>query len=162
VLQAVRGSVSKALFMLCYLLIIIYLNGAFEVAELLSNSEFSNLVKITWIQSYLAQCNVESVFFGGGLGVKLQNLLFGITAIQTEVTLLESVRMFGIFFAVILFGAVLMPSINLADYRKKSFSVVVFFIYLMFSLTNPVLFNGIGALVAIWYWVEICDKPAVR
>jgi hypothetical protein len=162
VLQAVGRLLIKMLFALFYIFLTLYLNEAFEVAELLSNSDFSNLVKITWIQSYLAQCNVEGVLFGGGIGVEINNVFFGITAIQTEITLLEAVRMFGLVFSVLLFGAVTMPSVKIKDYSEKALPIAVFLLYLIFSFTNPVLFNGIGALVVIWYWVEICNKPAAR
>ena len=159
--KSVKRNFFKIAVAVFCLLFVFYLNNLFRITELLSKSDFSNLVKITWIQSYLTHADVESVLFGGGVGVEITNTYFGITAIQTEITLLESIRMFGILFATILFGAVLVPSLDSRVYNGKSLPIAVFFIYIIYSFTNPVLFNGIGALVTIWYWDEICAGVCV-
>jgi len=132
--------------------------GRYNITDLLSSSDFSNLVKISWVQSYFNNVKIEDLLFGGGIGVEIQNTVIGISAIQTEITLLEAIRMFGVLFGFLLFTVILLPSADIEKYRYKNDTIFIFFLYIIFSLTNPVLLNGIGALVVIWYWVEISDN----
>jgi hypothetical protein len=43
--------------------------------------------------------------------------------------------------------------------RGKLKAIVIFVVYLLMALTNPVLFNSFGLMIVVWYWSRMLDTP---
>lgn len=132
---------------------------SFIVLYLFYNSTFfdltdvSNMVKIGDASSFFSSINTFSFFFGNGLASYYFAAGRGFLIAHTENTLLDSLRYFGFPLTAVIFILLIFPS------KKISFSVfnnynLIFSIYLLMSLTNPILFNSVGAIVILWYWYK--------
>jgi hypothetical protein len=123
-----------------------------------STTEFSNSVKIGHIVSFLEYMTPSRMLFGEGLAAFYFSSGFNLSTPQTEITLLDMVRYFGIPLTVVLYLALLFPSLRPESYSgEKGTSLFIFVVYLAISLTNPVLFNSYGLLIVVWYWSIILD-----
>jgi hypothetical protein len=121
-----------------------------------SATEYSNAVKIGHIVSFFEYMTPWRMLFGEGLAAFYFSSGFNLSTPQTEITLLDMVRYLGAPLTVVLYMALLFPSLRAESYGgEKSTSVFIFVVYLAISLSNPVLFNSYGLLIVIWYWSVI-------
>jgi hypothetical protein len=124
--------------------------------RIFSATEFSNSVKIGHIVSFFEYMTPTRLIFGEGLAAFYFSSGFNLSTAQTEITLLDLVRYFGVPLTAVLYVALLFPSLRPESYGgEKSTSVFIFVVYLAISLSNPVLFNSYGLLVVVWYWSAI-------
>jgi hypothetical protein len=123
---------------------------------ILSATEHSNSVKIGHIVSFVDYMTPWRMLFGEGLAAFYFSSGFNLSTPQTEITLLDMVRYLGVPLTVVLYTALLFPSLRPESYGgEKSTGVFIFVVYLAISLTNPVLFNSYGLLIVVWYWTVI-------
>ena len=121
-----------------------------------SATEYSNRVKIGHIVSFLEYMTPSKMIFGEGLAAFYFSSGFNLSTPQTEITLLDMVRYLGVPLTIVLYLALLFPSLRPESYAgEKSTSVFIFVVYLAISLSNPVLFNSYGLLIVVWYWSVI-------
>jgi hypothetical protein len=123
-----------------------------------SLSDHGTSVKIKHAISFIDWTNNYNLFFGEGLA----NLYFssGSNAVvpQTEITLLDNIRYFGIVLTFIFYLAIIFPSFTIAPWKiDNGFPLAVMLIYILMSLTNPMLVNSVGFIVVLWYWSEILN-----
>ena len=103
-----------------------------------------------------------SLLFGEGLAATYFSSGYNALTAQTEITLLDMARYFGLPLTALLYAALLFPTPQGSSYHEENRSaVVIFLLYLSISMTNPVLFNSYGLLVVIWYWSRIL-APRLR
>jgi hypothetical protein len=125
-----------------------------------SLDEQSNSVKVGHAVSFLDQMTSWRLLFGDGLASTYYTVGFQNWAAQTEITLLDMIRYFGLPLTALLYAALLFPSLRQRSIdRGKLKAIVIFGVYLLMSLTNPILFNSFGLMIVVWYWTRMLDSP---
>ncbi len=127
-------------------------------SQVFSKDEISNQVKIGHLQSYLDDLSPVSLLFGKGLASYYYSSgSQGIKAF-TELTLIDFFRYFGIPLTLVLYASLLLPLPNLYRLRRNNYGYsVAIVLYIVLSMTNPVMFNSYGLLVVLWYWRSLVD-----
>lgn len=145
---------SARLLMLCALVPVIILGVGYLLTEtsMFSSDEQSNNIKIGHIISFLNVADWKMLVFGNGLGTYYYTEGYGELAAQTEITWMDSVRYVGLPLSLLLFSVSLFPNRKYLASVQGSSSRLIMFMYLLMSLSNPVLFNSFGFLVILWYW----------
>lgn len=151
------ASVSRMtrLLMLLFAGFILAICGYYLVFEtdVFSLSETSNSIKIGHFISFLDNFNARILLVGEGLGSYYFSLGRAEYIAQTEITVLDSVRYFGLPLSIIVFTCLMFPMLH-KTIRMHGLLSLVFTLYFLMSLTNPVLFNSFGFLVVLWYWAD--------
>ncbi|WAT30629.1 hypothetical protein [Pseudomonas sp. GXZC] len=114
--------------------------------------EQSNSIKIGHVLSFLEVADWKMLIFGNGLGSYFYTEGYGRLVSQTEITLLDSIRYVGIPLTTVLFAAFLFPKTKYVSNTNMSSNRLIMFMYVLVSLSNPVLFNSFGFFVILWYW----------
>lgn len=145
---------SARLLMLCVLVPVIILGMGYLLTEtsMFSSDEQSNNIKIGHILSFLSVTDWKMLVFGNGLGSYYYTEGYGELAAQTEITWMDSVRYVGLPLSILLFCVLLFPNRRYIASAQSSSSRLIILMYLLMSLSNPVLFNSFGFLVILWYW----------
>ena len=145
------------------LLITLFYHYLDIIAELFSASDFSNRIKTLHVHSYINNTEIHEYFFGRGLGSSYYTEGYGRVASVTEITILDSVRYFGVFTFIWLWLLILNPSIMCGKFASKiDFRVGIFIGYVILSISNPVLFNSFGMFVLVWYWSLFFSKKNMQ
>lgn len=135
-----------------YLVFDLYLSNTL----ILSFEETSNAVKIGHFMSYFDDVTPTSAFFGRGLASYYYSSGSAALKAQTEISPLDMLRYFGVPLTVVLYLCLLFPARQLWRYAgRNAIHVFAFVLYMVLSITNPVLFNSYGMLVVLWYWAKI-------
>lgn len=120
-----------------------------------SSVDGSNFVKIGHFLGFVEQFSWTHLVLGDGLASYYFSPGLNKLVSHTEITILDQIRYFGVVSVVILYGSLVVPGILLA-FKLKDFNynmkLIGFIMYLIMSLTNPVLFNSFGNLVILWWW----------
>ncbi len=141
---------------------------------LLNHSNFfdlqnsSNSIKIGHIVSYFEQFNLKQAIWGDGLATYYYtNYAPGAKdfLVQTEVTMLDHFRYFGIPLTIVVWISMVFPRWsdvsggwkNLSIWKIKE-EVSVLLLYFVWAQLNPVLFNSFGLIVVLWYWNVLLRK----
>lgn len=114
--------------------------------------EQSNSTKIGHVLSFLEVADWKMLVFGNGLGSYFYTQGYGRLVSQTEITLLDSIRYVGVPLTTVLFVSFLFPRSKYISSKSMSSNRLIMFMYLLVSLSNPVLFNSFGFFVILWYW----------
>ena len=123
------------------------------LSELFSNSDASNSAKVGHIKSYFYNVDLVGFLFGQGLGSSYYTEGYLRIASVTEVTILDSVRYFGIFSFALLWSLILNPLIIIGKLKRNiGVRFWIFLGYIVLSATNPVLFNSFGMFILVWFW----------
>lgn len=124
-----------------------------------SMSERSNAVKAGHILSYFEQLNLKQALIGDGLASFYYSSGTKYELAHTEITFMDHCRWFGIPFAILVWGSLVVPKIrnNWKDWKNWKVwelkeELVILLLYMVFAQTNPVLFNSFGLTVVLWYW----------
>lgn len=130
--------------------------------NIFSSNEYSNSVKIGHIESFFDNINFKNFLIGDGLASfyyskGLQKLLA-----HTEVTPIDMLRYLGFIFMPLLYYAIIFPIKKLRYYLDNKIFFILFIIYLLNSMTNPIMFNSYGLLIVLWYWHKIINRPNVK
>lgn len=146
-------------------MITIAIAGALGLMYLLFNSTFfsfeemSNAVKIGHLLSFLEQMTMKKAFIGEGLATHYYSSGLERYVAHTEITLLDYCRYFGIPLAIMVYYALIFPQPNkkwiIWKIEKEEVALLM---YLVLSMTNPVLFNSFGIVVVLWYWNVTIEK----
>ncbi len=145
---------SKPAFIL--LTIVLSLVFIYEVSTILTilfdKSEISNSVKLGHFESYLEYFseNGLQLFFGQGFGGAFYSSGFNKLTTVTELTYLETIRVWGLPITFIFILILILPIIK--DIRDKNFSSVsvAYIAYLFIAGTNPFLFSSTGMMVLVY------------
>lgn len=130
--------------------------------SVLSADEQSNNIKIGHVVSFFNTADWSMLFFGKGLGSYFYTEGYGTVVSQTEITWMDSVRFLGVPFSMLLLGSILFPVRKIFASKELRPTGIIMLLYLLMSMSNPVLFNSFGFLVILWYWsVIIKGLPAV-
>ncbi|MBF7143760.1 MULTISPECIES: hypothetical protein [Pseudomonas] len=131
--------------------------------SVLSSSEQSNSIKLGHIASFFDTVDWSMLFFGRGLGSYFYTEGYGAVVSQTEITWLDSVRFVGFPLSLVLMGSILFPVRRIMGLKENIPQFIIIVLYLIMSLSNPVLFNSFGFLVILWYWsVVMSNQPKER
>ena len=104
--------------------------------------------------------NFFNFFLGEGLASYYYSEGSGALKAYTEVTPLDMLRYFGFILTPILYLFLLFPSKRVRAYFGENFLFfVVFFMYVVNSMTNPTMFNSYGFLIVLWYWSKVLAIP---
>lgn len=127
-----------------------------------STADFSNAVKMGHAASFVDNLDFTAAIFGEGLASFYFSAGRAAQVAQTEITLLDMLRYVGFILTPLVFAALAFPSWRLWRYThdgSRVIAVSIFVLYLMLSLTNPVLFNSFGLSVVVWYWWRLLRDP---
>lgn len=136
-----------------------------EISQAFSTTETSNSIKIGHFRSFLHHVNAQLVVFGEGLASTYFSSGANAVRAQTEVTMLDFLRYFGLIGTLIVLGVLLFPirvrlnpfEVRLITYRGRSTVFIVYSLYLLMSFTNPILLNSFGILAVLWCWSRLLD-----
>lgn len=117
-----------------------------------SSDEASNSIKIGHFLSFLNVVDWKMLVFGNGLCSFFYTEGYQRLVSQTEITWMDSIRYVGLPLSILLFSILLFPTRRYVPSVQGSSSRLIIFMYLIMSLSNPVLFNSFGFLVILWYW----------
>jgi hypothetical protein len=124
--------------------------GAAYLQAFFDPNEFSNNIKLTTLRDYLLIfSDPATLMLGQGLGANYDWTARGQFFI-TELTYLETIRNFGLFGALIMFGLLSVPLANAmltSNSRHDKAIAVAYFMYLVMSATNPNFFSSMGVLI---------------
>ncbi len=124
--------------------------------NIFSDEEVSNNAKIGHFDSYIDALNISNGLLGEGLGSYYYSSGKGNLTQHTEITPLDMARYVGIPLAFMFFTILLIPRIKMLNFRSIEFVyTMAFLLYLILSVTNPVLINSYGMLVVVWYWTKL-------
>ncbi|WP_157619163.1 hypothetical protein [Psychromonas aquimarina] len=139
--------------LLCFLFIAFF--SDFSIA-MFSLSDEGTSHKIKHAISFIDWVNNYNIFFGEGLASLYFSSASNEFTSQTEITILDNIRYFGIVLTIVFYFAILFPSFSIAPWKvDNGFPLVVMLIYILMSITNPMLVNSVGFIVVLWYWSEI-------
>ncbi|WP_028694652.1 hypothetical protein [Pseudomonas cremoricolorata] len=121
-----------------------------------SPTETSNGIKLGHLLSFYEQIDARSLLTGNGMGNYFYTSGYNRWVAQTEITWMDSLRFFGLPLTFVLLVAIIFPSryVRLGDWSHSSARIMVL-IYLIMSLSNPVLFNSFGFIVVLWFWSSV-------
>lgn len=138
----------------------------FVGASLLANTtvfdkdELSNAAKLGHVNSFWKNLNFFNFFLGEGLASYYFSEGAGGLKSYTEITPLDMLRYFGFILTPIMYTLIIFPIKSIRSYLGDNFIYfIVFFMYLLNSMTNPTMFNSYGLLVVLWYWSKILSTP---
>jgi hypothetical protein len=144
------------------LLISILFAAALTVSPALSESmifnpeEGSNAGKIGHLNSFIEDMTISSSLFGRGLGNYYFSSGAGGYKSYTELSPIDLMRYVGIPMAMAYFILIIFPSKRLSTYAVHTFYyILAISLYIVLSITNPVMINSYGMLVVVWYWSKL-------
>ena len=118
-------------------------------------SENSNRIKIGDAKSFLDNINLVNLLIGDGLGSYYFAGGRGGLRAHTENTLLDTVRYFGVILTFIIYITLTVPTTNISRIRENVDKLLIFAIYILMSITNPILLNSVGGIIILWYWRSV-------
>ena len=118
-----------------------------------SFNETSNSIKAGHVESFIDYVseNPRILLFGAGTGSSYYSKGFEKITWQTEVTIIDMIRYFGLIFTCILLFVMMFP-------LKKSIMNVPFLMYFLDATTNPLIFCSTGMLVITLYYSLATNK----
>ncbi len=133
--------------------------------SMFSSGEQSNSIKIGHLISFFDVIDWEMLIFGEGLGAYFFTEGYGEIVSQTEITWMDSIRFVGLPLSIVLFLVLLFPVRTIPLDSVSTSSRLIMILYLIMSMSNPVLFNSFGFLVVLWYWSIVLrgqEAPVVQ
>ena len=127
---------------------------------LFNEGDFGTMTKALHFESFLNQLNILNFLFGNGLGSEYFTMGFNRDIAITEITLLDLSRYMGVPLAFLTYYFFLFPKLLKFSFYfyKAPFELFLMIIYLLTSLTNPVLLNSFGIYILCWYWDSLLTK----
>ncbi len=150
-------------FLILLTFLIIVKNNKFT-SSFFKSSDDSNNTKIGYLQSYIPIfSNPKFFILGQGFNAHYWSTDFKLLmtksdndGTKTELTYLEFLRVFGVFFGIILNLFVFsMPIILYLVYKEFNFLVLGVLIYILSSAINPYIFSTNGVLVFLLFLISI-------
>lgn len=133
--------------------LIFYFPLVLSETDIFSGGEVSNAVKIGHFDSYFNQLNWARSVFGSGLGSFYFSSGSNEWKQHTELTPLDLARYVGIPLAASFYFILLWPRLFRRPFSgQRHLILCAFSLYLLLSVTNPVLINSYGMLVVVWFW----------
>lgn len=120
--------------------------------SIFSSDEQSNSIKIGHLISFFEVVDWKMLLVGNGLGAYFYTEGYGSIVSQTEITWMDSIRFVGLPLSIVLLVVLFFPARKVASDSVASSSRLIMFLYVVMSMSNPVLFNSFGFLVILWYW----------
>jgi hypothetical protein len=120
--------------------------------SMFSSDEQSNSIKIGHMLSFFKVIDWEMLLFGQGLGAYFYTEGYGAVVSQTEITWMDSVRFVGLPLSIALLITIFFPVRKIPVDTLSSSSRLIMTLYVIMSMSNPVMFNSFGFLVILWYW----------
>ena len=120
-----------------------------------SSDEESNSIKIGHLVSFFNIIDWKMLIFGQGLGSYFFTEGYGVVVSQTEITWMDAIRFFGLPLSIVLLMLLFFPVRNVPLNSSFSSCRVIMLLYIIMSMSNPVLLNSFGFLVVLWYWSVI-------
>jgi hypothetical protein len=154
----------KNLSMRILIIILVFPALAFFVGYLavetsmFSSDEQSNSIKIGHMLSFFKVIDWQMLLFGQGLGAYFYTEGYGAIVSQTEITWMDSVRFVGLPLSIVLLITILFPVRKVAVDTVSSSSRLIMILYVIMSMSNPVMFNSFGFLVILWYWSIVIKR----
>lgn len=151
--------IKVGLLALCLPVLFYFISFLLQNTETLSSDEGSNNVKLGHLESFIESASYLKLIFGNGLGAIYYTKGSDMYKAHTEVTPLDMIRYLGFIFAFLLYWVIIFPTKRISAYLGNNFLyLIIFFIYLLNSMTNPTMFNSYGLIVVVWYWNKILKE----
>ena len=120
--------------------------------------DFGNAIKLKDAMSFIDWANIKNILFGEGLASLYYSGGRGYLVAQTENTFLDNIRYFGVILTLVFYLAILFPTLKCLSFRVEGgFYFSVMLIYILMSMTNPMLVNSFGFIVVLWYWSNVLN-----
>lgn len=131
---------------------------------LFSAEEVSNATKLGHFKSFIDDMTIGSFLFGRGLGSYYFSMGSSAYRSYTELSPVDMMRYVGVPLTAIMYIRIMVPSNRLTAYAGDGLMhLVAMGLYVVLSLTNPVMLNSYGMLIVVWYWSKLhWRREAVR
>lgn len=119
-----------------------------------SLDEYSNSAKIGEIISFFNNLDIVQLLMGSGLASYYFVDVLGKYLYHTELSLLDLVRYIGLLQVIVYVYALIFPIVinGINRPKLKITPLIVILALLVYSFSNPVLFNSLGHMVILWCW----------
>lgn len=148
-------------------LVVIYILFVYIIinSNIFDFNEASNKVKIGDAISFFDSLNIGTLIIGNGLATYFYAAGRNSMAVHTENSLFDTIRYLGIILTSFVYSSFLFPKLNWKFPRRNIEDLIIISIYLLMSMTNPILFNSLGGVLILWYWnnvlsVEVNERVA--
>ena len=131
------------------------------ILSLFNSNESGNSIKLKSAGSFIEWANGFHLLYGNGLASYFYSSGRGYAVAQTEITVLDNIRYFGIFGALALYFYIFFPKKGI-KFKEFYIPFIIMLLYTLMSITNPVLFNSYGSLVVLWYWSSIINNKEYK
>jgi hypothetical protein len=125
-------------------------------------AEFGNNIKLVTVNDYIELLrDPANLLLGQGLGASYDWSTTG-RFFTTELTYLELIRNFGLFGALIILALLTLPLVSAIlspTSRRDRALAVAWFLYLVMSASNPILFSSMGTLILAGLTANIFPLP---
>ncbi len=148
-------SMRLILIMFTIPILIFFVGYLTNETSILSSDEESNSIKIGHLVSFFNIIDWKMLIFGQGLGSYFFTEGYGVVVSQTEITWMDAIRFFGLPLSIVLLMLLFFPVRNVPLNSSFSSCRVIMLLYIIMSMSNPVLLNSFGFLVVLWYWSVI-------
>lgn len=152
-----RGSIITRVLLIGFFVIFlsVFLPWLVSNTAIFSSDDLSNAIKVGHFQSFVEQLGWADSIFGRGLGSFYFSKGHGALTPHTELTPVDLARYVGIPLAIVAYGLLLLPRLfRLPFHGERHLVMASFALYLINSITNPILINSYGMLVVLWYWAK--------
>lgn len=142
---------------LCVIALMVVISLFYSNTILFSLEEGSNFIKFMKAKSFFDSIDLEMFLFGKGLSSSYFVSFMSKELIGTELSLFDLFRYLG-FFLIFVFSFTMFIPIYLHknglcfDFKIRLLSSFVLLLFLIYSMTNPILLNSLGFLVVLWCW----------
>jgi hypothetical protein len=156
-------------FIFFLILLILLLESQF-LRSFFDSSEISNAAKTSYFDYYLdILSDPKVILFGQGFNatewsIPFMNMLLGSnnSGVKTELTYIETIRVFGVLFGTLInFTILITPILMFMKYKEINAKVLGVFFYILSSMLNPYVFSTNGVLVFLLILTSIPKKIVV-
>jgi hypothetical protein len=126
--------------------------------SMFSSDEQSNSIKIGHLFSFFKVIDWQMLLFGEGFGAYFYTEGYGAITSQTEITWMDSIRFIGLPLSIVLLVTLFFPVRRVSRDSSSSSSRLIMILYVIMSMSNPVLFNSFGFLVILWHWSTVIKR----
>lgn len=140
-------------------IIFYFISFSLQNTEIFSSDEVSNNAKLGHFESFIESASFFNLITGNGLGAIYYTKGSGMYKAHTEITPVDMIRYLGVILAFLLYWVIIFPTKRITAYFDNNLLyMIIFVIYLLNSITNPIMFNSFGLLVVLWYWNKILKE----
>jgi hypothetical protein len=150
-------------FLILMIVFIILLKLPSTIQIIFDANEESNQIKFAHATSYIEVFNNWNILlFGQGLGSSFYSFAYNKEILNSELTYLELIRIWGLFLSFLFFIFLMIPLIAEISAKKFSFIFVAYISYLFICGTNPLLLSSTGMISLVFVFNFVLQNYRIK